>query len=90
MQLQAPWRQRLSLLYSLLYPQKQSFINNNVVNKRTGAWEFPARPVVGTSPSTARGILLIPPWEAKWDPTCLMAKTKNMKQKQCFNKFGKD
>ena len=50
--------------------------------------------VVKTSPSNAEGAGLIPWWEAKILPASRPKKTKqnkkNIKQKQCCDKFNKD
>ena len=48
----------------IVYPEAK-FGNNSMVNKSIRACDFPDSPVVGTSSSSARGVLLIPAWKAK-------------------------
>ena len=51
--------------------------------------EFPGGPVVKTSPSVAQGAGSIPGKGAEI-PHAVGPKNKNIKQKQCCNKFNKD
>jgi len=44
--------------------------------------------VVGTLPSNAGDVGLIPSQAGSWDLTCL--KAKELRQRQCCNKFKKD
>ena len=56
--------------------------------KTTHVWDFSGGPMVKT-PSNARGVDLIPIWEAEI-PHALQPKNQNIKQKKYCNKFNKD
>ena len=52
--------------------------------------DFPGGPVVGTSPSSAGSVGLIPGWGAKIPHAASRPKNQNIKQKQYCDKFNKD
>ena len=57
--------------------------------QKYGSWDFPVGPVVKTSPSNARGVGSTPAWRAKIPPAA-WPKHRNIKQKQCCDRFNKD
>ena len=61
----------------------------HMVNIKPVMGDFPGGPVVGTSPSNAGGVGLIPGQGAKI-PHASTPKSQNIKQKQYCNKFNKD
>ena len=76
--------------YWTLYLRRVSFMVCELcLNLKIYCRDFHGCPVVKTSPSSTRGVGLIPGWGAN-TPHALWPKNQNRKQKQCCNTFNKN